>query len=326
MNILFYDGVCPNPYDYESLVKLPLGGTEATVLRIGGGLEGMGYDVTFKQRHRTENVASFESLESIAYATPHIVITLRDAGHYITNKKRWPKAKHYLWLHDHVSGEYQQHLQHHLAYEQDERSDIIAVSEFHKTNIVDALYKIALEGKLKVKTIYNPVVVSEFNSPLINRKLVYFSSPHKGLDYTLKLFGYLINIDPSYKLYIANPGYITGEIESHPNVINLGPISHSMVLAHVQEALCVFYPNITFPETFGLVYGEANALGTPVLAHPIGAAREVLQANKGQLIDCRLYKDVIDTVIKWGNGERPVVSGNPNFHIDSVLNEWVKLL
>lgn len=328
MNILFYDGVCPKEYSHDTLINGVLGGTEATVLRIGESLEGLGYDVVYKQRHRTSTTGRFEALDSSLSTPPKVVITLRDAGHYISNKKRWPKARHFLWLHDYVSGEYQQHLQHHLK---DGSAEVIAVSEFHKSNITDALYTLCLKGKIKVKRIYNPIHFPDFDSasylfPQIDeRKLVFFSSPHKGLDYTLKMFSYLINIDPTYKLYIANPGYIKGEIESHPNVINLGSLTHIEVIKHVESALCVFYPNITFPETFGLVYAEANSVGTPVLAHPIGAAREVLDPNKGQLIDCRLYKDVVDTVIKWGKGSRPDVGVNSKFEIHSIVEDWLKL-
>src|SRR5581483_2147599 len=38
----------------------------------------------------------------------------------------------------------------------------------------------------------------------------------------------------------------------------------------------VFYPKFVLPETFGLVFAEASAVGTPVLTHDCGAAAEVL--------------------------------------------------
>lgn len=316
--ILFYDGVYPKVYNAHTLETEPMGGTEATVIRVSDGLTALGYDCVRLQR------SQIESDPIIDHWKPNVVITLRDAGHYVANKKRWPQAKHILWLHDVVSGDYWHHLAYHLN---DQEATIVTVSDFHKGNVTTALFEELLKGFIRVKRVYNPLADYCVKQPEQNYdkyKLVYFSSPHKGLDYVLKLFGYLHNIDSRYNLYVANPGYYPNREDLPEGVINLGKLTHKEIIEHVRSALLVFYPNVSFPETFGLVYAEANAVGTPVIAHPIGAAREVL-SHPHEVLDCREYKEVIDRVIRWSNGDRPIVQGKKEFKLENILKEWIKL-
>lgn len=326
--ILFYDGVCPKPYTLQTLKDEPMGGTEATVLRVAEGLAAKGYDIIIEQRNR-----EVHDSEGVLYynptggkrLNPKVVITLRDAGHYVANKRRFPEAKHYIWLHDVMSGDYSTHLRMHLKGQE---GTLLTVSDWHKTNVLNELHDHSLYGSLRVKKVYNPLAsyaVKDAQPAYHNHKLVYFSSPHKGLDQVLQLFGYLRNMDPKFELYIANPGYYANRTDLPAGVVNLGSLSHEAVLNHVRSALCVFYPNTVFAETFGLVYAEANAVGTPVIAHPIGSAKEVL-THPHQVLDCYDYKAVVDRVIKWSKGERPIVSSRKEFRLDAVIGEWLKLI
>lgn len=314
MNIIFYDGVSPHQYDFNSIEERPMGGTEATVIRVSWGLILKGFKMFLLQPKFDNKEPEFK---------PHIVITLRDAGHYIANQIRWPNAKHFLWLHDVVSGDYQKHLQHHLN---GHKGTIVTVSDYHHTNVISTLQDMLKDGNLRVKRVYNPLADYCVKEPVeIDRyKLVYFSSPHKGLDYVLKLHQYLRNIEPKFHLFLANPGYYANKDTLTEGVTNLGILKHKEVVDQVRTSLCVFYPNTSFPETFGLVYAEADAVGTPVLTHPIGAAREVL-FHPHEVMDCRDYRAVVNRVIAWSNGDRPIVTGKKEFRLDSVVNEWVKL-
>jgi glycosyltransferase involved in cell wall biosynthesis len=115
----------------------------------------------------------------------------------------------------------------------------------------------------------------------------------------------------------------------------------------------LFLPNFSVPETFGLVLAESNSVGTPVLAHPIGAAPEVL-GNTEQLVPVPwvqayinkalnetfgestrvpaflsmlgFYNSYLEKILKWRSGDLPHVRANPNFSLDVVASEWLKLL
>jgi glycosyltransferase involved in cell wall biosynthesis len=105
---------------------------------------------------------------------------------------------------------------------------------------------------------------------------VFFSSPNKGLRFTLDAFGALRRTMPDLRLFVGNPGYKADCSMPLPGVEFLGPLPQAHVHQEVRSALCTFFPNFVIPETFGLVFAESHALGTPVLTVDCGAAREVL--------------------------------------------------
>jgi glycosyltransferase involved in cell wall biosynthesis len=131
-------------------------------------------------------------------------------------------------------------------------------------------------------------------------------------------------VDPRLKLYVADPGYIRdfdARMLDVPGVVKLGSLAQSTLLKHVQEALCVFYPQRKQAETFGLVYAEANAVGTPVLAHDFGSAREIL-APTNPPIDTSNPARIIDTLTSWVAEGGPAVGPNPGFALDNVARKW----
>lgn len=330
-SIVFYDGICPKPYDVNTAETEGMGGTEATVIRIAEALQSTGlFNVTVKQRGRlasgfTHSGVVYAPLDSPRGLDAEYVITLRDAGHYLTNKKLYSnRTKHYLWLHDMPTGLYREHLLGHL---ENEEANIIAVSDYHKHVIIDNLYHTMLKGNISVRRIYNPIAdyCVKDTTPVDKNQLVFFSSPHKGLDQVLRLFEMIRRLDPEMLLSIANPGYYTDKKELPTGVTSVGSLPHKDAVNLVRGALATFYPNTTFPETFGLVYAESDAVGTPVIAHPIGAAREVLFHPK-EVLDCRDYKEVVNRVLAWKNGERPVVQAKQEFKLINVIAQWKKVL
>jgi glycosyltransferase involved in cell wall biosynthesis len=121
----------------------------------------------------------------------------------------------------------------------------------------------------------------------------------------------------------------------------------------MRSALCVFYPNFVLPETFGLVFAEANAVGTPVLTHDCGAAAEVLAAHE-QLLPVSpvsrryermtrllpralrpmlaaraerrgLFEPYVERVRAW-RSHRPRVSADARFRLAAVAARWRALL
>jgi glycosyltransferase involved in cell wall biosynthesis len=91
----------------------------------------------------------------------------------------------------------------------------------------------------------------------------------------------------------------------------------------------VFYPQARFEETVGLVFAEANAVGTPVLAHPHAAAREGLgeaPADGRQLVDARDPEAAARRLTAWWRDGRPDVSGATRFQTSRVAADWERLL
>jgi len=81
---------------------------------------------------------------------------------------------------------------------------------------------------------------------------------------------------PDLRLVVGNPGYKSGCDARRAGVELLGPQPQARIHAEARSALCTFVPNFVIPETFGLVFAESHALGTPVLTHDCGAALEVV--------------------------------------------------
>ena len=90
----------------------------------------------------------------------------------------------------------------------------------------------------------------------------------------------------------------------------------------MQSSLCVLHWNLVIPETFGLVYAEANTVHTPVLAINAGPVNEVLSQPELQIVDS--VQSAVDRLKLWRT-RRPIIDGNPNFRISVVIQKWLAL-
>ena len=326
--VLIVDSVCYKPYKASTLETEALGGTEATVIRVAKGLS-KHCNVVIAQKGREGLSYDGEHVDYIGMTSHRVkwkydaVVVLRD---YI--KAAEMKAVHrdtpvYLWCHD-LAGQMDLNCGSPTAVM---GIEVVAVSEFHKIDLQEKYRASGNDRMPKVHVIYNPIDnnLDKDDTVVDKNKLVFFSSPHKGLDYTLECFRAALEFNKDFKLYIANPGYYPDLTTDNPSVVNLGPVPHHKALGHVRSALCVFYPNFVYPETFGLVYAEANAVGTPVLTHRHGAAPEVLR-NKAQFVDVRDKKLLIDTLMRWYNGDRPQVDIDSKFRTEFIALRWKDLL
>lgn len=331
MRLLFVDPCCPKPYDPLVLAHEPLGGTEATVIRVGEGIarrEGVEW-VTVKQHNRSEYLAScatrgpFYCPFGSSHDRPTHVIVLRAPQMLRLARQQFPNAKLYLWCHDIFGGPGWAEGFQAIA---DTQATPVVVSDWHKNQMYDAMRQLGVNVAIPSKRIYNPVddALQPDGTPVDPNKLVFFSSPHKGLDHTLKVFERFQDFPElaDMKLYVANPGYFKDqETEGLRNVINLGALPHSEVIRHVRSAVAVLHLNSVFPETFGLVHAEANAVGTPFLTSRMGAVPETVD-HPAETIDVRDAKAVIDRVRQWARYGRPKVRGAPYFRLSKIAAEW----
>jgi glycosyltransferase involved in cell wall biosynthesis len=347
MQTVIIDPMSSVPYSLGTYLHSPMGGTEATVVRIAEAL-----DALVIQYSREKNEGRYRTRG--AAAEPSHLIVLRDPKAALELKERFPRARRTLWVHDlaGLDAGYGQNLLQHAPQLALEKVTLVCVSDYHANQLRTALLTLPAEHRPQVVRIYNPVDVSGVAGEAIEmdpNKLVFFSSPHKGLDHAVAMFSLLHAKNKALRLYLANPGYRPGFSGQQSGIVNLGALQHQDILRHVKSSLCIFYPNFIYPETFGLVLGESNQLGTPVLTHDIGAASEVLN-GEGQLLPvreaqrfsyrlCRRFPalrplghaasrlfgwaDVYgERIRRWQNGDRPKVAGRPEFSMDAVLSAW----
>lgn len=326
MKVLFVDAVCNKPYDLNVLNTEPLGGTEATVVRIAEGLASQGVTVRVTQHCRTERSrqgAEYTPFKDNDDFKPTHIVVLRAPLMLRTAAKQYPNAKLYLWLHDLFDTKGWSEGAQAIV---DTQAIPILVSDFHKTGFHQMLQAIGFQGSIPSRRIYNPIEddLRPDETQVDKDKLVFFSSPHKGLKHTLSVFDNFKNFDDlkNMKLCVANPGYFPDyDMKGLRNVENLGPLPHSAVLQHVRSALAVFHLNPDYPETFGLVHAECNAVGTPFLSSRIGATQEIAD-HPSEMIDVRDNKAVIERIRFWRNVDRPRVRGRAMIRLPKIIREW----
>ncbi len=349
--VVFYDPACPAPYSVRQLRESALGGTEATVTRIAEAL-----DAVVIQHNRRQPEGRYLPPTPMPEAE-HLVV-LRDPRAIPAARRLCPQARVHLWVHDLIApgSKRGRRLAAAAALLRDLDATIICVSDFQRHGVQATLRRRLGPGLVRTKTIYNPIddELAPDGSPVDPCKLVFFSSPNKGLAFTLDVFRAVRRRMPDMRLLVANPGYKHWRPVSIDGVEWLGPLPHERVLAHVRTALCTFCLNFVIPETFGLVFAESKALGTPVLAHACGAADEVLadvrqtlpvtaahrayEATAGLLpprlrgVPARiadrlgLFEQHVERIRAWRSGERPSTGPDPRFFRSTVVGQWRELL
>lgn len=332
--LLFIDPCCPRPYDPGNInVPGGVGGTEQTMVQLAEAMTDH-FNVVVEQHNRFEGEDYVGKAKYTGYGTTkkaRWVVVLRDPRAMLVARQNHPNAKIYLWSHDLAN----RNLGVCFSAGVFQTSSCLAnvcVSQWHRAQTIDTLKAFGYTGGFKIKYIYNPIGegVVPTKEPYDKNKLVWLASPHKGLARAYGIFKQLLSVNPDFRLYVTNPGYMENSYASDDLVRSrttvLGTLPQAEAIGHLRNSLCLFYPNSVFPETFGKIMAEANAVGTPVLTAPIGASREVLDTHPGQTIDCRDSEKVIKRIMSWWEGERPVVRGNPLFKISRVVQEWIKLL
>lgn len=336
MQILFYDVATPRIYTDQTRIETGLGGTEATITRVAHALSDT-YHIIVAQHCRTpsEDTEShgvrYLSLESANQLSPDIVVLLRKRDWLERITTLFPKAKRFFWMHNMPSKELYKARRVFAAG----NYEIIAVSDFHQKKIQHRLngqwqQKLFHPFLLKFKTphihrLYNPIDdnLEKNNTPWQPNKMILASSPYKGLQQNLAAFEKILTVFPEYHLCIATYAPWDQQQKLPRNTTFLGSIPQQQLMQHIRESFCMFYPQYQRVETFGLVYAEANALGTPVIAHDFGAAREVL-SDPDQLIDGRNIDSIIEKIKAW-RIQRPNISANPMFRLNHVKQTWIDL-
>lgn len=335
MQILFYDGSAPALFSLGMSRNHAFGGAETSIIRIAHGLAPYHQVYVAQHLRRPDNEIAEQGVQYISFDSAHllkpdVVILLRNHRLVEEVAKRFPSSRLLFWQHNTPPNDLFNFKSQFAKY----GYEIIAISNYHHRTIVNRL-----NGKwwqrlfcprsedVKVHMIY--AAIEDDLHPDETKwnpfKLLFMSSPRKGLTETLDRFKEVLKHDSRYHLYVTNPGYYPTTLKSFSQVTVLGSLPlHSDVINHIRESFCVFYPQRYKAETFGLVYAESNAVGTPVLAHPVGAASEIL-SDPSQLVDGGNAKKIIAKLDEWQKN-RPTVRANPAFRVSNVIKEWLKLL
>ena len=350
-SILFFDPVCPRSYDTRTLQERATGGTEASVIRVADAL-----GAYVSQHNRSETYGAYRPPGRIA-GIEHVVV-VRESRALGALKALYPHARFYLWVHDQMNpgSKRARRLGATAPLLRELAVTVICVSDSHRRNVEATLRSIGVAGRVRALTIYNPIdeLLVPDGRAIDDRKLVFFSSPNKGLAYTLDAFRALHRRMPDLTLKVGNPAYKPGKVRSIQGVEYLGPQPQARMHEEVRSALCTFAPNFVLPETFGLVYAESKALGTPVLTHDCGAAAEVIGDARqvlpvlpayrayetfvrGLPADWRrgparladqfgLFDAYAERIASWRSGARPHVGPDARFRTSVIAAQWRELL
>lgn len=326
-DLIIGDNTCPHPYELQTLSTQGLGGTEATVIRIAEGLSAMGAKVGVIQ-HNLDTLlmgknAYYIPIRMLDEIKTYNYVALRGTHHF----NKFPKAKKFSW-HEDLPTPTTIKMRDALV---DHNVTVIGASKWHKGKLTEAVCDAEKQDNPRVTYIYNPVpdhlyIPKNVDIKYDKNKLVWIASPHKGIDKALEVFSRLVDVsgNKDFRLHVFNPGYFSDKEAQYPWLINHGSVPCDRLWQHVSESLCVFYPT-TFEETFGCIAAEANAVHTPVLTSEIAALAETVSSRK-QFVPANDPKAVIETVMRWHSGDRPVVWGNESFRLTKVLGDWCNLL
>jgi glycosyltransferase involved in cell wall biosynthesis len=350
-SLLFFDPTCQKPYDTRTLADKATGGTEASVTRVADALGAF-----VMQHNRGEAWGRYLPPQCL----PGIerVVLNRDSRALPRVRELFPQARVYLWVHDQLNpgSKRGRRLASTAALLREMAVTVVCVSDAQRRGVEATLARIGVSNEVRALTIYNPVAddLQPDGSAVDAGRLVFFSSPNKGLNFALDAFAAVRRALPSVRLLVANPGYKSDRIARLPGVELLGALPQARVHAVVRGALCTFFPNFLIPETFGLVFAESHALGTPVLTVDCGAALEVLN-DREEVLPMRgayrvyeralgglspgwrrgparlaaaagLFDEFVERIRAWHAGARPRVGPDPRFHLSTVAAHWRALL
>ncbi|MFQ8433793.1 glycosyltransferase [Amaricoccus sp. W119] len=319
LRLAIVDPLTPVPYsgDRESLAGL--GGTEATVVRVAERLA-PGVTVFQTGRVRSERVsgvayAAFDPARALPGA-PEIILVINSWKVALRLRRAHPDARIALWMHV-FPGRHNRVMGPALA---EAEIEIIGVSASHARALRSFLHM----PRPPITHVFNPI--SDDLRPDATRRdpnlLLFASSPHKGLDEVYRAFGQLRARLPSLRLAVADPGYLRWRVGLAPEgVEHLGRLDPSALVSWMRRALCLFYPQTRFAETFGLVIAEANAVGCPALLHAGLGANDEVASDPSQLIDARDPDAIAARVLAW-RATSPIVRARPEFRLSAVIEAW----
>ncbi|MEQ5872477.1 glycosyltransferase family 4 protein [Sagittula sp. NFXS13] len=327
--ITFVDVLAPRAYSGAPGQLTGLGGTEATLVRIAESLARR-FRVTVRQSSRQGPDAQSGG---VRYGGFNVKGPLLEAPGTIVVVNSWKVAMRLARLHPGARVIVWQHVfpgRHNRALAPALRAagvELLCVSVAHANWMRGFLGADAPA----IGTIHNPISDDLYpdDSPRDPDLVLFASSPHKGLGQVFRRYEALKERVPSLRLLVADPGYLAWPTGPVPDgVIPLGRLEQPELIRWMRRALCLFYPQDQFAETFGLVIAEANAVGCPALLQRGLGANDEVASDPGQCIDTGNPDAVAARIADWrcDIGRRPLATSRPEFRLSRVTGRWAALL
>jgi len=277
----------------NTLLTNPLGGTETGLIRISESLAKRGHEVfVFTNREEPAPVGKvlylpFQALADLGEVDVHVVV--RDwQGIFLPIMSR----KRFFWTGD----SYDQQISFGLGDPRviDKFNGFFAVSAWHRETYCSAsgfpLEKTFVLGNGISLELFAPV------SGVREPKLIYSSTPYRGLEYIPKLFSEVRKQVPHASIHVFSGFEVYGG-EKHqpqdvvqkfhalkeilnktPGVILRGNVTQAVLAKEFSSARLLFYPNI-FEETSCITALEAQAGGAAIITTKLGALPETVGSS-----------------------------------------------
>ncbi|MFN0263979.1 glycosyltransferase [Tepidamorphus sp. 3E244] len=327
--VTFVDPVAPRPYSGAPGALAGLGGTESTLVRV---CESLSAHMPVRVR-QTARQLPVEIAGGVSYAdldlrrplpeNPDRIVVVNSLKVAPKLARLHPHARVHVWLHV-FPGRHTLRLAPALKAH---GVDIICVSRSQARWLECELG----DDAPPITHVHNPIAddLAPDGTARDPNLLLFASSPHKGLAQVFERFERLKIRFPDLRLAVADPGYLdwpTGRIPE--GVLPLGRLSQPDLIDWMRRALCLFYPQDHFAETFGLVIAEANAVGCAALLHRGLGANDEVASGPGQCIDTTDADAIAARIADWRAAApaTPFAEPRPEFRLSHVAAQWARLL
>ena len=324
MRWIFTPVLSGKPWNGDTLVKEPLGGSESAVGFLARALARRQHEVLVFTHHTGEGL-----YEGVQYFHSSRLNTIGQLEADVHVSARWIEPlqatglvkEHILWLHD-MSPTYGLNIKN------------VFLSQAHLDSI---------EQKPDGKSFFiigNGVNLADFADyvPLEQRdrtKLIWTSNPDRGLHVAARILQVLRKKHPELTLHVYGRASVYGwdasaevpyypAVEDRENIILHDPLPKAELAKELATAWAWFYPT-TWPETYCIAALEAQAAGTPCLCPPYGALTETV---KGGILTDK-YEEPVERLMDDGEWNKLSFKGRAyaaNCDWDNRAEEWERLV
>lgn len=305
------------PFHASTLEERPLGGTETAVIRLAAALHDLGHEVIV--------FSAFENppLSSPLYLPQKAIGDLGPVDAFIAVREWRPlflpveAKKMFLWTGD--SHDQPQTIGFSDLRIQEKIDQLLLVSEWHAESFCAA----SDFPRDKVRVLRNGIRAEYFAGAetRARKRLIYSSTPYRGLKHLLTIFPELLKKHPdaeldifsAYDVYREKPGVSTyhpaaekefeilsAQFAELPNTTLRGNVKQSQLAREFMRSAILAYPN-TFEETSCITVLESQAAGcVPVtsrkgaLPESVGDAGILIEGEPGSAAYNAAFLDALD--------------------------------